>query len=275
MARSSLLGRRVHIAGSISLDSAVAPTEEVDHARELVEGIVRELMKRGATFVIPVDAEKLRPGDGQPICFDWMVWKTLHENLAHRPGDAPNPLAIAVQHHKSETQVPGQFEKLWDDLRGSDLVQIENVSYWNMNSKRMEAQARFGDILLALGGSEGVLFLANLYHDAGKPVVPLNAAICSADDGARRLFAIGLSSVKAPHLFRTESQSAHVWINRINFSPRRPVAERIGLVIELLEALEHPRAFGVRLLNPQHDDYADVQGFFDMVVQPVVENELG
>ncbi len=40
----------------------------------------------------------------------------------------------------------------------SDLVQIENAAHWNMNSKRMEAQARWGDILIALGGAEGVLF---------------------------------------------------------------------------------------------------------------------
>lgn len=275
MARSPVFGRRVHIAGSISVDGALAPTDEVDQARALVEGVVRQLMKRGATFVVPVDAEKLRPGDNRPICFDWLVWKTLHANLASRPGDAPNPLAIAVQHHKSEEQVPGQFETLWDDLRASDLVQIENVSHWNMNSKRMEAQARYGDILVALGGSEGVLFLANVYHDAGKAVVPLNAAVCEAETGARRLFAVGLSSVLAPRLFRTSSQSAHAWINRINFTPRRPLAERIELVVELLEAIERPRAFGVRLLNPKHDDYADVQSFFDTVVQPVLEGELG
>lgn len=275
MARSPLFGRRIHIAGSIPDAVALAPTEQVDQARELIAGLVRELLRRGATFVVPVDAEKLRPDDGRPKCFDWLVWQTLHDNLARRPGDAPNPLVMAVQHHKSEAQVPREFEKLWDDLRGSDLVQIENVSHWNMNSKRMEAQARYGDILLALGGSEGVLFLANLYHDAGKPVVPLNAAICEEDAGARRLFAMGLSSTSASRLFRTETQSAHAWINRINFAPRRPVAERVELVVDLLEALERPRAFGVRLLNAKHDDYADVQNFFDTVVQPIVEGELG
>ena len=56
-----------------------------------------------------------------------------------------------------------------------------------MNSQRMEAQARWGDILIAVGGGEGVLFLANLYHDAGRPVVPLNCKLVSADTGARRL----------------------------------------------------------------------------------------
>jgi hypothetical protein len=49
----------------------------------------------------------------------------------------------------------------------------------------------------------------------------------------------------------------------------------VAAVIELLEALVPPSAFVVRLLNPDNPDYADVQNFFDTVVQPVVEGELG
>lgn len=41
-----------------------------------------------------------------------------------------------------------------------------------MNGKRIEARARCGDILLTLDGSEGVLFLAHLYHEAG-PIAAL------------------------------------------------------------------------------------------------------
>ena len=77
-------------------------------------------------------------------------------------------------------QIPHEYADLWDELRGSALVQIENAAHWNMNSKRMETQARFGDILVPLGGTEGVLFLANLYHNAGKPIVPLNSPLKKA-----------------------------------------------------------------------------------------------
>ena len=177
MAKSPLFGRRIHISGSVSLDPSVASTADVTQTRELLQGVVRELVARGATFVLPVDSEKKRPNDNMPICFDWLVWETISKSLARRPAAAPNPLVVAVQHHKTEEQIPAEFQKLWDDFRSSDLIQIENVSHWNMNSKRMEAQARWGDILLTVGGSEGVLFLANLYHDAGKPVVPLNCKV--------------------------------------------------------------------------------------------------
>lgn len=276
MARSPLFGRRIHLSGSISGDPAVAPIAEVEQARALVASLVGELVRLGATFVVPVDAEKVRPADDMPICFDWLVWQTLHANLGHRPAGAPRPLAIAVQHHKTEDQIPAEFEELWDDLRASDHVQIENVSHWNMNSKRMEAQAKWGDVLIGVGGSDGVLYLANLYHDAGKPVVPLNAPVSAANTGARRLFSnVGLSSTHAPRLFRSAEQSAHASINRINFTARKPVSERAAAIIDLLEALERPRAFAVRLLNPENEYYADVQCFFDTVVQPVIEDELG
>ena len=106
MVRSPLLGRRIHIAGSIVEDAAVAAAADVNTARELVAGLVKELVKRGANFVIPVDAEPVRKNDGLPICFDWLVWKTIKDNLALRPANVLGSLAVAVQHHKSEDQFP-------------------------------------------------------------------------------------------------------------------------------------------------------------------------
>ena len=276
MAQSRLLGLRIHIAGSISNDLAIASTEEVKRTRQLVAQLVGELALRGATFVIPVDAEKRRSCDDMPICFDWLVWETLHLNLEQRPLAAPNPLAIAVQHHKTEEQIPPAFEGIWDELRISNHVQIENVSHWNMNSKRMEAQAKWGDVLIAIGGTDGVLYLANLYHDAGKPVVPIKSAVSHSDSGGRRLFSeVGLSNLYAPRLFKTKTHDAHTWINRINFPTRTSINDRVSTIIELLEELESPSAFAVRLLDKKHGDYSDVQYFFDNVVRVVIEDELG
>ena len=275
MARSSLFGRRIHITGSIAADASVATTEEVARAREVVEVLVKDLLRKGASFVIPVDAEKTR-SDGLPICFDWLIWDTIQKNLHTRPEGAPNPLVVAVKHHKNEDQIPDQFAGVWGALRGSALVQIESAAHWNMNSKRMEAQARHGDILIALGGGEGVLFLANLYHDAGKPVIPLNLKLGPANTGALRLFEYGLTGSNAQRLFQTEGgTSAHSWLNRIEIPARKGVADGVRDLLDLLEALVPPKAFVVRLLNPTHADYNDVQEFFDTVVQPVMEGELG
>ncbi|MDO9223375.1 MAG: hypothetical protein Q7U20_06650 [Caulobacter sp.] len=277
MARSPLHGRRIHIAGSIVEDVAVATGEDVKLAREFVVELVKALVRRGANFVVPVDAEPKRKADGLPICFDWLIWQTLRDNLIHRPAGVPGPMAIAVQHHKSEDQIPAEFVDLWDDLRGNlALVQIENAAHWNMASKRMEAQARSGDILIALGGTEGVLFLANLYHDGGKPIVPLNLPLCPESTGARRLYSFGLTSHQTRRLFQiADDGDAHHWLNRIRFPARQATSDRVNDLIELLESLEPPRAFAVRMLNPDLPEYAAVQNFFDTVVQPVIEGELG
>lgn len=275
MARSSLFGRRVHVAGSIAIDAASAPLEEVVRAREMVVSLVKELLRRGATFVLPVDAEKLR-ADGLPICFDWLMWDTIYANLHTRPADAPSPVVIAVKHHKNEDQIPDQFAEIWSALRGSPIVQIESAAHWNMNSKRMEAQARHGDILIALGGGEGALFLANLYHDAGKPVVPLSLKLCPAGTGTLRLFEFGLSGTNAQRLFQMkDATSPHGWLNRIEMTARKSASDGVRDVLDLLEGLIPPKAFVVRLLNPEHPDFKDVQDFFDAVVQPIIEGKLG
>jgi hypothetical protein len=275
MIRSPLFGRRIHIAGSIDLDPAVASAAEVDAARDFVKVLTAELVALGATFVLPVDRENVRPADGRPICFDWLIWETLDANQLRRPGAAPEPLAIAVQHHKTEAQIPPQHEAMWDRLRNSSGVKIENAAQWNMNAKRMELQARWGDILITIGGGEGVHHLANLYHDAGKPVVPLTFKVCAPYTGSRRLFDFGLASSQTARLFRTDgSLDPQGWINRLNFG-RSDNTKRVATVIELLESLRRPTAFGVRLLDPSNPEYPAVQDFFDVVVKPVVEDEYG
>ena len=165
---------------------------------------------------------------------------------------------------------------IWRSMRTSDLVKIENAAHWNMNSKRMEAQAHHGDILITIGGGEGVLFLANLYHDAGKPVIPLNFKLCAGNTGAQRLTEFGLSGNNAQRLFQTESNTTpHSWLNRIEIYRDKDNNDSARDILGLLEDLVPPRAFVVRLLNPNHIDYKDVQDFFDTVVQPVMEEELG
>ena len=267
MARSPLFGRRIHIAGSVDLDPTVANPAEIAAARDFVKLLTAELVALGATFVLPVDRDNVRSADSHAICFDWLIWETLDANLLRRPSAAPEPLAIAVQHHKTEDQIPARYEAMWDRLRDSSAVRIENAAQWNMNAKRMELQARWGDILIAIGGGEGVHHLANLYHDAGKPVVPLMFKLCAPHIGARRLFEFGLASSQTARLFRTEGAlDPQGWINRLNFG-RSDNAKRVATLIALLEALRRPTAFGVRLLDPSNPEYPAVQDFFELSCQ--------
>jgi hypothetical protein len=268
---NEIFGRRVHITGSVPKDGVNA---EAIRARQFVEQLVKDLLKKGATFVVPVDAEKLRD-DQIPFCFDWLIWKTIRDNLHLRPHGAPTPLAVAVKHHKNEEQVPEEYAQLWDDFSATDNVRIDSAAHWNMNSKRMEVQARHGDILIAVGGGEGVLFLANAYHDAGKPVIPVDFPISTPSSGTRKLCEFAAVG-NANKLFRTrDNNTSLTWLERITPKPRSEVKQIAERVVELLEALERPSAFAVRLLNPALPDYGPVQEFFDVVVKPVIEDDYG
>lgn len=119
------------------------------------------------------------------------------------------------------------------------------------------------------------MFLANLYHDAGKPVIPLNFKLGEQQTGSLKLFDYGLINTHTQRLFQTEGIKPHEWINRINFTTRNNNSDRVKTIINLLEALERPKAFAVRLLDRKHEDYNDVQNFFDTVVKHIVEIEMG
>lgn len=272
--RNPIFGRRIHISGSIPADDQVT-TEEARRARDFVEQLVKDLLKCGATFVLPVDAEKRR-NDNVPFCFDWLIWTTIGKNLHLRPRDAPSPLVIAVKHHKNEDQIPEENVEFWDNFSVSDNVRIESAAHWNMNSKRMEVQARHGDILISVGGGEGVLFLANTYHDAGRPVIPIDFPVSTAGTGTHKLYEFASVHTNASRLFRTsDGNTSQTWLSRITPNSRIAVKEVAARVIQLLSVLEPPTAFAVRLLNPKMPEFASVQEFFEAVVKPVVETDYG
>ena len=276
MARSPLFGRRIHISGSISKCPSVATPENVKTVRDLVKSLVEELVKAGANFVVPVDDDKSRKSDNLPITFDWLVWETIHGNLQSRPPDLPDPVAIAVIHHKTGSQIPEKYTEIWQEFINSSLVHIEDAAHWNMGSKRMELQAKHGDILIALGGSDGVKYLADLYHDSGKPVIPLNLPICRDGQGARHLFERGKSTHQPRSLFRLSgSESSQSRLNKLDFLRDKSISDMVNGIVKLMEDLERPTAFAVRLLNEDTCCYVDVDNFFTEVVQPVIEAELG
>ncbi|MCW6034466.1 hypothetical protein [Pantoea sp. JK] len=273
---SPLAGRRIHITGSVPEPLEHASTHEVDSAREFIKSLVKELVKMGANFVIPIDAEKTRSVDGRPICFDWLVWNEVINQIHRRPEGVPGPCIIAVKHHKNDDQIPEEQISSWDDYCGTSHVKIESAAHWNMASKRMEIQARSGDILITIGGSEGVLFLSNLYHDAGKPVIPMNYKIGKDTTGSRKIFEFALASVNSERLFKTtDGRGSHDWINRLSFPARKSIEERVSLVTELLENLTPPSAFFVCLMNTDHEDQLSVSNFYETVVKHVMETEFG
>lgn len=271
----ALLNRRIHIAGSVDRSPDVATVEAIEEARAYLKILVHDLIKAGATFVVPVDADPKRE-DGQPILFDWLILQTIKDHAHLRPREGQQsgqPLVVAVQHHKNELQIPDEQLELWRFYKDSaNLMRLESAHRWNMNSKRMDIQSSHGDILITLGGDEGVLYLADLYHETGRPVIPLNAVLTARDKGSLRLWDLALPNTETDRFFKVDPpHQAHDLLQRTTFATRDPLERRVEALMTLLTALRRPLAFAVRLLNPDHKDYRDVENFFTGVVQPVAE----
>lgn len=73
---------------------------------------------------------------------------------------------------------------------------------------------------------------------------------------------------------------SRAWVLRAQVEGKRQdlglgAADKVSLSQRKARTLERPTAFAVRLLDTAHQDFAAVQNFFDVVVKPVVEGELG
>ena len=175
-----------------------------------------------------------------------------------------------------KTRFPREYVDLWDELRSSSLVRIENAAQWNMSAKRMETQAKYGDMLITLGGTEGVLYRPTFtMTPAGRSCRSIFRCVPKTRVAGRR-YSLGMASSNSRRLFQIAcGGELHHWINRIRFPARQSVAWRVEVLVVLLELLEPPTAFAVRLLNEDHEEDKAVQDFFDTVVEPVMVGELG
>ena len=116
--------------------------------------------------------------------------------------------------------------------------------------------------------------LAKLYLDEGKRVVPIRCDIgaISADGngGGSYLHDRALSETGAFFELRDGVGSATGRLAAVQIGPASEPASVAEAVASLITDLKPPRAFYVRLLAPDLDEFGPVEAFFRQVVDPVV-----
>lgn len=262
--------RRLHLAGSIAngTDPSLAR-----YSHQLVGELAAAFAGRGASFVVPIDREPPLLSDdaaSPSITFDWTVLDATWGVIGS--GAEREPRIHAVVHQKSLTQIPTERQALWNDVLGAVAdarSSVVDVGDRNSGATRREAQARLGDVLIAIGGSEGVRHLAELYREAGKPVVPLNLPI-GKSDGAGAL-AIEASSSPGEYFEVRDGVSATGLLAACDLRSKPTIAKAVAAIVALVDAIRPPTAFCVRLLNPDVAVHEDVDWYFEKVVKPVVE----
>ena len=271
-------GRRVLIAGSAS--SACDPGR-LAYAHELVRELVRRLALEGATFVVLVGGEPRTSSDqgGHAQIFDWTILSTLHEMALQGTLNIPSPAALVttVVTSRTEGQIPDGRRAIWEDLKKSDCVAVLPGEWsWTSGAIRRSLLASHADILVTLGGGEGVEHYGTLFLARSKPVIPLDLEIgSSSNDGNGGSLRV-LQRVRAePGLFfpHTAAESVNALLQtlatRQGHTATLEVAEG---VVRLLQTITPPTAFYVRLLNSKPPKFNEVERFSRKVVDPFVQN---
>jgi TIR- and PNP-associating SLOG family len=274
-----LRGRRVHIVGS-----AAPETEEqkLVYSHELVAELTRALAAEGATFVASFGPEPLLAGrmDGPSIIFDWTVAEEILASLRAGlsvPSSPDGRLIATLATAKTDAKIPSHRRSTFDALRNADAVDMYFVEPgWNSGAYRRQRLAQLGDILIGVSGGEGVEHQAVVYSSKGKPVIPLDVQLGASQHdgsgGAARLFQRALAGPQ--DFFRVLPGNAPAeLLDRTRTRDGSTSSNQVVLgIIKLLQAVEPPLVFCVRLLNDALPEFPSVEGFFRDTVDPFIDS---
>jgi hypothetical protein len=267
-------GLRVHLTGSASRSCDASLLRA---AHQFVRDVSSELVGRGAGLVLGAGDEPRTDG-GDSCTFDW----TALEVIGAMPDPAPGwPEGKAGRFHVVASQrglekIPEWRRELWEKFRARRDVGLEtSPEGWRMASAIRERQALRGDVLLVLGGGAGAEHLAQTYMDDARPVVPVRADLDSLSNdgkgGGAHLHARALSNVDPFLRLRDGTGSAAGRLSALNLTAASAAEALAMAAVDLIADLRPPRAFFVRLLASDHDDFQAVERFFRTVVDPVVD----
>ncbi|MDJ0619763.1 MAG: hypothetical protein QNJ63_23980 [Calothrix sp. MO_192.B10] len=237
-------GLRVHIAASAnaSIDQNI-----LRYAHELVTELVRTLLVEGAMFLTGIGKDPLSNHPSPlPIIFDWTVLSAVHECLQQElvcTSDFPERLIYTIGTSKTENQIPDRRCDLWESLQQKNAVEIKFLEVGLASGAlRRQLQAPRGDILIIIGGGEGVQHLAGLYIKDGKPVIPLDLKIgSSCNDGSGGAPRLAMEMLGEPHRFvriSDVSAAGSLVAGLTTRQGKRPVKEVVQAIVKLIQSLE-------------------------------------
>ena len=272
-----ITGRRFCIAGSAN--DAVDPAL-LTYAHQLVVEIVRALVAEGGLLLCGVGKNPLQHAatDSLPLVFDWTILDHVAAEFAAGRLEVEKPqgkILAFVLTFKTASQIPPDKAATWAKLVDANATTIQHIQPgWASGAVRRQHQASLADVLIAIGGGEGVEHLAKEFIAQGKPVIPLDlnlgASKGDGSGGAHRLFQ---EMRHRPQAFLRPIRPEGIGgiITRTEtIAGTKAISLVAQAIIDLILELCPPEAFYVRLLNSKVDDFNSVERYFRQVVDPVV-----
>ena len=266
-------GLRVHIAGSASPNVS---GHLLATAHEFVRSLSALVMERGNGLVLGIGDEPLG-GAGLPCTFDWTILETIaagpKSNLVW-PFDRPGRFRVVASQRALE-RVPTSRRNIWSDCKARPDLELQlSPPGWRMGGVIRAEQALSGDVLVVIGGGAGVEELAKLYLDEGKSVVPiqcdLGAIVADGNGGSSYLHGRALGETSSFFDLGGSAGSSTGRLSALQIKADSNPGEVAEVAMSLIDDLKPPRAFYVRLLRADLNEFEPVESFFREVVDPVV-----
>lgn len=272
-----ITGRRICIAGSASAETDV---KLLTYAHQLMLEIVRTLVNEGALLLCGV-GNNPRQSDvagSLSLIFDWTILDFVSNELTatRLPSERQQGrILAAVLTSKTASQIPPDKQDVWKQLVDSDAVNIQYIRPgWSSGAVRRAEQASISDLLIAVGGGEGVEHLAQEFIRQGKPVIPLDLDLgASKEDGSGGAHRLFREIRHRPDAFIKTLRPERIGtiLTRMETDGgRKETAKVVQAVMDLIKELRPPDAFYVRLLDPKSTEFGSVETYFRQVVDPLV-----
>lgn len=268
--------RRIHIAGSAHDD---CDSFKLKYAHELIALLSTNLLRRNVSLCAQAGKEPTHSVENEvPTIFDWTVIQSVYEYVKSPFFDLKNAEVLpltTVTTEKTASHIPIGRKPMWQTLIEMTSVDIlSHPKQWTAGAIRRDRIASVGDVLILVSGGEGVEHLAQLYIRQRKPVIAFDLDLgASTEIGGGRAVIINRAIASDPLTYlspkRPETIGA-LWENISTNNGTRRIQDVVEAVLSLLEALEPPSAFCVRLLNPTSVNFDAVDDFFAKVVNPVI-----
>ena len=262
-----LKNKRILISGSAN--DGVSPHILI-YTHNLIKEIVHQTLDLGGGIVTSVGDDPKT--DGIPKVFFWSVIEAIVEyarnNNIKWNSQQDKPIII-VAYFKYDSKIPNDRRALWNefqDLKQHGLVRLH--SYLSFGGNLRQLQEQYSDLLMTFGGYKGVVHLSNLFQISSKPVIPINLPL--GNKATSNLFESVLEN-PIKYLSSDNPETIIASFERLNLLEIQPDRTLIlRYIFDLIHELNSPKAFCVRLMNPDDDNFQNVESFFRKVIDNVI-----
>jgi len=262
----NLYAKRIQIVGSADVDL------NLHYSHQLIKTLVNDFLEKDAGFVINIGKEPIM--NDYSTIFDWTILETVaqyHKTNHKKPVPTLGSYILAFGLTNWKRNISSNRKSLWIYLVENDLVEVIQLKEsHSFGGKLRETQSSIADLLITLGGKRGVHHSIDLFLQQKKPVLCLNIPL-GMEETASESHYKRLCENAETYLEIKDNFNIGARLSLLNLETQQDTRKILDILNEIIDHILPPKAFFIRLLNPEHEDFNEVENYFRNIVDPVLK----